>query len=101
MCSRLIRPFTTRSTPQPVISGALVVSCMRYGVSDINHLKSILTQRYYTMKLETLNPFMTSYSYFSKSLTTIQVIKMVDQGHRLPPTPGLTKELYKIMIGCW
>ena len=27
-----IRHFTTRSTPQPVMCGALVCSCMRYGV---------------------------------------------------------------------
>ena len=31
----------------------------------------------------------------------IQVIKMIDNGYRLPPLPGLTKELYKIMIQCW
>ena len=35
----LCRLFTTRSTQLPVMCGALVVSCMRYGVSDINHLK--------------------------------------------------------------
>ena len=32
------RPSTTRSTPLPVMCGALAVSCMRYGVSDTNHL---------------------------------------------------------------
>ena len=26
---------------------------------------------------------------------------MVDKGYRLPPPPGLPKELYKIMIQCW
>ena len=31
----------------------------------------------------------------------LQVVKMVDEGHRLPPPPGLSKELYKIMIQCW
>ena len=30
-----------------------------------------------------------------------QVIKIVDEGYRLPPPPGLPKELYKIMIQCW
>ena len=30
-----------------------------------------------------------------------QVIKMIDGGCRLPPPPGLPKELYKIMIQCW
>ena len=40
-----IRPSTTRSTPQPVTCGALVVSCMRYGVLDTNHLKVTLIQR--------------------------------------------------------
>ena len=34
------RPSTTRSTPQPVMCGALGASCMRYGVLDTNHLKS-------------------------------------------------------------
>ncbi len=36
------RPSTTRSTPLPVMCGALVVSCMRYGVSDTNRLKHAL-----------------------------------------------------------
>ena len=47
-------PSTTRSTPLPVMCGALVVSCMRYGVSDTNRLKDTLTYRsasYYTMAL--------------------------------------------------
>ena len=26
---------------------------------------------------------------------------MIDDGYRLPPPPGMTKELYKIMIQCW
>ena len=26
---------------------------------------------------------------------------MVDKSYRLPPPPGLPKELYKIMIHCW
>ena len=33
------RRLTTRSTPQPVMCGALVCSCMRYGVWDIDHLR--------------------------------------------------------------
>ena len=33
------RLCTIRSTPQPVMCGVLGVSCMRYGVSDTNHLK--------------------------------------------------------------
>ena len=32
------RHFISRSTPQPVMCGALVCSCMRYGVWDTNHL---------------------------------------------------------------
>ncbi len=32
------RPSTTKSTPLPVMCGALVVSCMKYGVSDSNLL---------------------------------------------------------------
>ena len=39
------RPFTTRSTPLPVMCGALAVSCMRYGVLDTNHLRHITMQR--------------------------------------------------------
>ena len=38
-------PSTTRSTPLPVMCGALVVSCTRYGVSDTNHLKDTPTYR--------------------------------------------------------
>ena len=34
------RLYTIRSTPQPVMCGVLGVSCMRYGVSDTNHLKA-------------------------------------------------------------
>ena len=44
ICS-LTRPFITRSTPLPVMCGALVVSCMRYGVSDTNHLKATRIQK--------------------------------------------------------
>jgi hypothetical protein len=33
------RPYTTRDTPPPVMCGALVVSCMRYGASDTSHLR--------------------------------------------------------------
>ena len=40
-----IRLSTTRSTPQPVTCGATVVSCMRYGVLDINLLKATQTQK--------------------------------------------------------
>ena len=36
LCYRL---FITRSTLQPVMSGAMVVLCMRYGAWDINHLR--------------------------------------------------------------
>ena len=36
LCYRL---FITRSTLQPVMSGAMVVLCMRYGVWGINHLR--------------------------------------------------------------
>ena len=40
-----IRPFTIRSTPQPVMCGVLVASCTRYGVLDINLMKATPTQR--------------------------------------------------------
>ena len=39
------RPSTTRSTPLPVMCGATGVSCMRYGVSDTNHMGLIAMQR--------------------------------------------------------
>ena len=39
------RPSTTRSTRLPVMCGATAVSCMRYGVSDTNHLRLIVMQR--------------------------------------------------------
>jgi hypothetical protein len=35
------RQYTTRSTPLPVMCGALDVSCMRSGVSDTSRLKAI------------------------------------------------------------
>ena len=41
----LNRPSTTRSIPLPVTCGALVVSCMRYGVLDINLSKAIQIQK--------------------------------------------------------
>ena len=31
----------------------------------------------------------------------IQAAKMVEKGYRLPPPPGCSKELYKVMIRCW
>ena len=40
-----LRLCTIRSTPQPVMCGVLGVSCMRYGVSDTNHLKTTPTPR--------------------------------------------------------
>ena len=33
------RPFTTRNTPQPVMCGAMELSCMRFGVWDTSPLK--------------------------------------------------------------
>ena len=42
----LCRLCTIRSTPQPVMCGVLGVSCMRYGVSDTNHLKATPIQTY-------------------------------------------------------
>ena len=105
------RPYTTRSTPQPVMCGALGVSCMRFGVSDTSHLKAAIILRYndtissvvITKALQIpklqLSP---CYQKCTISISIIkQVIKMIDRGYRLPPPPGLTKELYKIMIQCW
>ena len=39
------RHSITRSTPLPVMCGAMAVSCMRYGVSDTNHLNFSAIQR--------------------------------------------------------
>ena len=46
-CIKLIfnRPSTTRSTPLPVMCGALAVSCMKYGVWDTNLSRCTLTLR--------------------------------------------------------
>ena len=49
-CGFLNRPFTTRSTPLPVMCGALAVSCMRYGVLDM-HLLRITPILKYTTQL--------------------------------------------------
>ncbi len=42
-CCCCYRRSITRSTRQPVMCGALVVSCTRYGVWGTNHLKLSLT----------------------------------------------------------
>ena len=44
------RLFTTRSTPLPVMYGVLDVSCMRFGVLDINHSKITTMLRYVYIK---------------------------------------------------
>ena len=41
-----LRPFTTRSTPLPVMCGALDALCMRSGVSDTSRLKATIILRY-------------------------------------------------------
>ena len=41
-----LRPFTTRSTPLPVMCGALDALCMRSGVSDTSHLNVTIILRY-------------------------------------------------------
>ena len=38
---------------------------------------------------------------YSHTHTHLQAIKRVDEGYRLPPPPGTSKEVYKIMIQCW
>ena len=39
------RPCTTASTPPPVMSGAMAVCSMRYGVWDKSHLEQQRTER--------------------------------------------------------
>ena len=74
--------------------GALVVSCTRYGALVKSPSRSIAMWRLDTL-LHSLNHLLiVGYSH-------MQVIRMIDDGYRLPPSPGLTKELYKIMIQCW
>ena len=43
---QLRRPSITRNTPLLVISGAMAVYCMRYGVWDVNHLQNSTTLRH-------------------------------------------------------
>ena len=45
----MCRLCSIRSTLQPVMCGVLDVSCMRYGVSDTNHLKDTPTLRYFAL----------------------------------------------------
>ena len=42
----LFRHCTTRSTPQPVMCGALEQLCMRYGVWDMSHLRATTILRF-------------------------------------------------------
>ena len=46
------RPSVTTGTPLPVMCGALVVSCMRYGVSDMDHLQIFPMLRCAEIKLK-------------------------------------------------
>ena len=73
--------FTTRSTPQPVMCGALVCSCMRYGVWDTNHSMGYQTQRWYSYSQPTKNGF--------------------PQAITLTPPPGCPRAVYQFMMDCW
>ena len=90
------RHFTIRSTPLPVMCGALVVSCMRYGVSDTNLLRCSQMQRLLYSHI-----FSIIYTRLSLMIHCMQTLKLVDKGYLLSPPPGMSKELYKIMIQCW
>ena len=35
------------------------------------------------------------------NLGTIQVVRQVGSGYRLPPPPGCPRAIYTIMIQCW
>ena len=72
------------------------MSCMRYGVLDINHSK-IITMLRYAYQVATKHKII-MHTYKNG---IIQVVKMVDKGYHLPPPPGLSKELYKTMMQCW
>ena len=43
---QLQKPFTTRNTPLPVMSGAMGACSMRFGVWDSNHLRDQETLRF-------------------------------------------------------
>ena len=51
MC--IYRLYTIRSIQQRVMCGVLVVSCMRSGALDTNHLKATPTLKYVTITTET------------------------------------------------
>ena len=64
---------------------------MKYGVWDVNPLRTLLTLRYTT----TIN------CYILTCNLTLKVVKLIDSGYRLPPPPGCPKVMYRMMIKCW
>ena len=58
-----LRPYITKSTPQPVMCGVMAVSFTRYGVSDINLLKVLGTWRYICLDTVKID----GYSYIRSS----------------------------------
>ena len=92
--------------------GALVALCMRYGVWDTSLLKNFPIMRfdlymYNVCKARVVlacSIIMIECDYSGKqyaSLPLLQTLRMVDKGYLLPPPPGTSKEIYKIMIQCW
>ena len=77
-----VRLFTTRSTPLPVMCGALDVSCMRYGVLDTNHLKPTIILRY--------NMIWSCYKPSSHAQQTLILGDQNDRQGLSPPSPSWT-----------
>ena len=42
----ICRPYIISNTQSIVMYGVMDVSCMKYGVWDVNHFKSLVTMRY-------------------------------------------------------
>lgn len=109
-----LRQFTGGNTPLPVMCGATVVSCLRYGVWAVNRSEELKAQRYIASHLiigseqntEEAQSFMCHLKSMKwDSMLTIncisQALNLIDGGFRLPPPPGCPFTIYNLMIKCW
>ena len=87
------RLYTIESTQLRVMYGVMVHYCMRYGVLDTNHLRSIQINRYDIRYFQ--------YLLVILLILLVQCIRLVDSGYRLPAPSGCPKTIYEIMINCW
>ncbi len=98
------RHWISASTQQPVMYGALVVSCTRYGVWDTNHLKDLQIFRYANLWYRLSNYIFTElclFWFFIVFFPAWQCMQLVGSGFRLAPPPGCPRPLYELMIRCW